>query len=270
MRKSGRRRALQGAEVAHRAVRAVRPGSLKAFVTLGSGQTKLRAIEHGVADNARWKIWLAPGGAVVMAAGIVVAWDQYARNGTDDAIFSLTVAAAGLAMAATGVGHAANATKPDADEIDPGAELGWLDLWATHDPVANGPVFEFGDDTPGFIRSNRVRNRASYWSDHTSYVQNAEGVIARVVDLACASGAEPVVLRGDHRPTPELALRRRTWRVGWLRFSRWLVVTTASRSGSCCAMTSTAWQRLSPQRWPKPFERSPVRTCSAERWSVRM
>jgi hypothetical protein len=51
----------------------------------------------------------------------------------------LGLALLGLGFLVFGIAAAWPRRQLDPDELDVGAERGWLDLYASHDPVANGP-----------------------------------------------------------------------------------------------------------------------------------
>jgi hypothetical protein len=57
-----------------------------------------------------------------------------------------------------------------------GATADWLDIWASHDLVSDGPASGRG------IRSLRVHNARSLVVDHTTYHRNAPEVISEIVD----------------------------------------------------------------------------------------
>ncbi len=88
----------------------------------------------------------------------------------------------------------------------------WLDLYASADPVPNGP-------TRGVESvSTEIWNRGSFFSDHTAYWENLDGFVLRVV----RAGAETAGSAWrDELPleTPDLNQRAK-WRVGRLRLAR--------------------------------------------------
>jgi hypothetical protein len=134
----------QGAAIAHRAVRRVPPGErrLAKFVTVGSGQTKLVDLESLRDTDAAREVWLAPAGLLVLATSIWLAVDALRPGGREPAddgwwFGPLWVALMGLVFLLLGIGAAWPRRQPEADEVEVDAERGWLDLYASHDPVAN-------------------------------------------------------------------------------------------------------------------------------------
>lgn len=98
-------------------------------------------------------------------------------------------------------------------------ELGrWVDIYASADPVPNGPTMT---QQEGVLESIGIWNLGSIFSDHTAYWQNLDEFVLRVVKV-CAETAEspwreelPTVTRGVDE--------RAKWRVGWLRLARFTV-----------------------------------------------
>jgi hypothetical protein len=108
----------------------------------------------------------------------------------------------------------------------------WLDLYASADPVPNGP-------TRGVESvSTEIWNRGSFVADHTAYWENLDGFVLPVV-RACAETAGSAWQA--ELPPESLDLDQRAkWRVGWLRLTRnavwlgWLVIAVSvwSRHGN--------------------------------------
>src|SRR5262249_22075041 len=93
----------------------------------------------------------------------------------------------------------------------------WIDLYASADPVPNGPTM-----TPvaGVPASIRIWNRDSFFADHTTYWENYDGFVLRVAracaDTAKTAWAAMLPARFDAIDA------RSSWRVGLLRLSRTL------------------------------------------------
>jgi len=88
----------------------------------------------------------------------------------------------------------------------------WLDIWATHDLVPDGPASARG------IRSLRVHNARSLVVDHTTYHRNAPEVISEVLDRIDADR-----LAGDGELLAELRRARAArhapgWLAAWFSF----------------------------------------------------
>lgn len=78
-------------------------------------------------------------------------------------------------------------------------EFEWLDLYASADPVPNGPLLGTGREVDGF-RSLRVRNMGSTVADHTTYWRNHLDFVTKVaVTVGDITGLGLDLLRaGDH------------------------------------------------------------------------
>jgi hypothetical protein len=105
----------------------------------------------------------------------------------------------------------------------PGLGL-WIDLYATADPVPNGPTRS--DDAKAY-KSFPIWNVGTPLSDHTSYWDNRDGFVLRVVRI-CAETARSTW--GKALPDDRDIDTRGAWRVLYLRIARvfscisWLVV----------------------------------------------
>ena len=227
----------QGAEVAFRALRRLQLTGLSRLITLGSGQTKLSTIERAVRSGEQRRVWLAPLGFVVIAASLFSAQRWIARDGWDGVWVYLIYGSVGVSMLAVGIGYASWAPAEPSRALDVHAARGWLDLYATHDPVAGGSVYALRGHRKELI-SAAVANRMSSLRDHTAYRSNAEGVVARIA-------AEAARATGTSSDTAELkrrvgarAIRRRRWRVQWLRACRWYALFVGA------FLVAAYWDRL--------------------------
>ena len=95
----------------------------------------------------------------------------------------------------------------------------WMDVYASADPVPNGPTRI--EETSAKPTSVQVWNRGACLSDHTSYWDNLDGFVLRVARM-CAETAEspwqdklPLATQGGWLD------RRAAWRVGLLRWTVW-------------------------------------------------
>ena len=97
----------------------------------------------------------------------------------------------------------------------------WMDVYASADPVPNGPTRI--EETSAKPTSVQVWNRGACLSDHTSYWDNLDGFVLRVARM-CAETAEspwqdklPLATQGGWLD------RRAAWRVGLLRWTVWAI-----------------------------------------------
>ena len=98
----------------------------------------------------------------------------------------------------------------------------WIDLFASADPVPNGPTRRGQTDVPD--RSIRISNWGSIFADHTTYWDNLDGFVLRIV-TECGKTSESPWL-DELPPVTDGADKRSAWRVGWLRLARWVVIPT--------------------------------------------
>jgi hypothetical protein len=107
----------------------------------------------------------------------------------------------------------------------------WDDLYASADPVPNGPTQLRGGSDATKFKSIRIFNLGSSFADHTAYWDNLDGFVLPVV-RACAETVESSWKNELPPESPEIK-RRAAWRVGWLRLARatvylsWLVAGAA-------------------------------------------
>jgi hypothetical protein len=104
----------------------------------------------------------------------------------------------------------------------PSAE--WLDLFASRDPVSNGPMWE--DAGPEGAVTAKVTNRSSVIFDHTAYWENDSGFVSRVAAFLARVGGLDVplheLLPGDAARIEREAKMRRV-RVLVVRAAWWVV-----------------------------------------------
>lgn len=218
----------QGAVVAHRAIEGARPDNLDRLVTFGSGQAKLADLEALRHSGAHRLVWAAPAGLVAMG---LAAWKtiEGVRVGTDDPWIAGTILGlTGAGALVVALRAAAHANRLGTDVSVLGAEKGWLDLYASHDPVPNGPLFT---TDVACATSRRILNRASVLRDHSSYWTNSEEFVATIAAVAAAAGGQVTAPPGTTAGlVAAIAPARRRWRIRWLRAARVLVVALASYS----------------------------------------
>lgn len=95
----------------------------------------------------------------------------------------------------------------------------WIDLYASADPVPNGPTRIA--ESKG-LKSVPIWNQGSLLTDHTSYWENLDGFVLRVV-RACAQTAQSPWQ--TMLPTETSSIDQRAkWRVSFLRLIRWSTV----------------------------------------------
>ncbi len=210
----------QGAAVVHRALECTNwkgdtPDKLKSFVSYGSGLQKLMDLRIG-ADELRKARLLAWGCVVILlamaAAAVFLLLEPNPKN---IGLAILDVLAGWLVMLYLFARIVCKFSKhPNTPKMS------WLNLYASHDPVANGHV-EFADTAGKFAADHaqlEVCNFSSRFQDHTSYWQNRDGFVARLIahtmrttDMSAQSVAEHWL---------NAATERRRWRIGLLMACR--------------------------------------------------
>ena len=218
----------QGAAVAHQVLKdgGCRPGSLRAFVTVGQGISKLHLLQRmdwdpQVYRAAWWSRLLVTAGlffAGLPALGLLAG--HWARATIVKPVvsmpFSVLLPFAGFIMIAIGVRVAIWALRGDLgqDLALPDAGFSWSDYYASADPVSNGPLItpsasgqapRQNPAAPGQVKlqpdsCNQVYNSASLLFDHNRYLRNQDQLLSRLLnDLVAAaygdSTSRPVIVR---------------------------------------------------------------------------
>ncbi len=157
----------QGAALAHQALSDQSTANrVDLLVTYGAGIAKLRALAHlsvgrsGVAYTARLV------GLAILFAGTLLAPTEMAT--------ALGVVAVGVLLVLLSTLMIPRFTEDQLPRLNlPGLghRLGWIDLYASHDPVPEGRLSR---QPPIGLSSRRVFNRRSTLSDHTTYWSNIE------------------------------------------------------------------------------------------------
>jgi hypothetical protein len=118
------------------------------------------------------------------------------------------------------------------EDMGLGSAFQWTDIYASADPVPNGPLFQ--DEVEGKLEMHRVRNEGSTMLDHTSYWGNATQFVSLVaLRLAEAAGMPLSRLRGGDPSRITDAAERRERRVELLTIVRiiagvgWIVIVAS-------------------------------------------
>jgi len=140
---------------------------------------------------------------------------------------------------------------------DPAGLARWDDIYASADPVPNGPTRIEGDTV---CQPVRTWNQGSILADHTSYWRNLDGFVLRVA-RACAETA------GSHwrdmlADVSTAAEERAQRRVTYLVYARWIIVAAA-------LFALVVLLKRHGATFPLPFElpaETPLWMFSALRW----
>jgi hypothetical protein len=91
----------------------------------------------------------------------------------------------------------------------------WDDIYASADPVPNGPTMPEGASDA----SIEIWNQGSLIADHTAYWSNIDEFVLRVARVCAETAQSPWT--GELPCELNLADKRAAWRVGFLRLARW-------------------------------------------------
>jgi hypothetical protein len=95
----------------------------------------------------------------------------------------------------------------------------WMDVYASADPVPNGPTRI--EDTSAEVTSVQVWNRGALLSDHTSYWDNLDGFVLRVARMCAETAESPWQEKLPPAAQAGWLDRRAAWRVGLLWWTVW-------------------------------------------------
>lgn len=250
----------QGAAVTYRALQHLSlkgglPGNLKLLITYGSGLRKLFDLERASRNAGRWTFYgvvalaLSVGAALSIGAAILGVLGMQDRIHVALAVSGMAICTTiliGLLLAASGLarrpedkeegevdGEKRAAAEEQAArhlaENDPEVlPVEWDDLYASHDPVPNGPIAVRAPRRPqGTVadhvkdavaveafrrRQRQVVNQRSASSDHTSYWSSKDDFVGRVVTRVARLADMPIELTLD-KTWLDISAARRLWRV---------------------------------------------------------
>lgn len=241
----------QGGAVAHEIVRSDPLSQCDYLLTFGSGLRKLTEIRDAVrAPGQRW-LWATS--CVALGASVtyyyllqhfeVLSRDIYYWTGIGTATVLILLAMTSMWRRKSGK-HTDRKKQWIADQqaylsryrLPQPNRVRWLDQYASADPVPNGALLD--TYVPEEMRSREVHNQASMLSDHTAYWRNLDDFVARLsFDLLDLANLDVHQLDEDDGTRQYVATIRRRWRVGWLRWSRLVVV------GSAVGLLLAWWNR---------------------------
>lgn len=129
----------------------------------------------------------------------------------------------------------------------PQPDLEWVDVYASHDPVSSGALF----DSRARIgpRPIEVLNLQSQVADHTAYWYNRDEFVVRLLDrLLGLAGLE--LARGDATAPSriQLAWLRRRWRMTGRTVARWILATSFLTTLGLWAVQPPAWASVLLER----------------------
>jgi hypothetical protein len=93
----------------------------------------------------------------------------------------------------------------------------WMDVYASADPVPNGPTRI--EKTSAEVTSVQVWNRGALLSDHTTYWENLDGFVLRVARMCAETAESPWQDKLPPATQAGWLDRRAAWRVGLLRWT---------------------------------------------------
>src|SRR5262245_35318876 len=214
----------QGAAIAHAALRTPLPGNVHRLLTFGSGIGKLEELMRTTtsSDRARRVASITPIVVLVLAMLIRVAFFESPSGVTNVASMVLGVGLLGAMMWLyfTTKEHWESVAQR-VDVLGFGAvrpNLQWIDVYASRDPVPNGPLAPNDAELSNFM-SQEVVNLRSWVFDHTSYWRNQNEFLPLVVDAI-----QPSLFGAKSRASLERVSEGHRRNVQWLSITR---MTTA-------------------------------------------
>ena len=217
----------QGAAIAHRALGNTAPPNVQELVTFGSGLEKIGQIEFAQRRGRATSTALAP----LLTAGLLVLsvipafagfrLDELAKLG----LWMLFVPAA-IAFVTLHVSIRTywmeDATSQTDELATPLRHLTenrrWLDVFATHDPVPNGPLYREASPLAPVVAD--IVNRRDVFTDHITYWNNDAEFLPIVVKCIGRVAGLRIVGPADC-PALEAAVARHRRCVRWLTVNRW-------------------------------------------------
>jgi hypothetical protein len=173
----------QGAGVVHAAIqeRVIAPPAL--LVTFGAGLVKLAQLRQCEVSRRTRLIasgWIVP---TALAAVTLLLWDSWGAaedvSGLKEMIWTFAIASFSCAVATWFAWHETHTQLDFPQDLRCDDTHRWIDLYASADPVPQGPMTAF---FPGRgIVSERIINRRSTMSDHNAYWQNKTEFVSRLV-----------------------------------------------------------------------------------------
>lgn len=207
----------QGAAVAHEVLGDPRTDGVAAFVSVGAGIQKLHDLRHRRGTVAAQAAMALRFCALAALVAVFIAWPAV------ELMLALG-GVAGLFIVVSGWIDLPNPT--DGRPVRALADgIAWVDLFATLDPVPNGPLREVaGRVQPTSIA---VHNQHSAFGDHTTYFANTDEVISAIVRVLAKAAPDDAALAAlaPDNATFELFARRRQGRVRPRAYSRFIVWT---------------------------------------------
>lgn len=173
----------QGAGVVYSALqeRVIAPPAL--LLSFGAGLTKLAQLRQCEVHRRTPLVsagWIIPTAWIALTLGIWRAWGAGADvTGLNLLVWTFACASLFCAVPAWFAWFNTREQPPAPNDLQFGAASRWIDLYASSDPVPQGPLTTF---LPGRgIVSERMINRRSMLADHNAYWTNKTGFVARVV-----------------------------------------------------------------------------------------
>jgi hypothetical protein len=152
---------------------------------------------------------------VAHSQGAVIAHDVLRRRPAEDVAHLVTIGA-GLRPLADGPDDDEHAAAIDGMLTLHDGAVPWTDLYASADPVPDGPLWRV--QAPPGATSRPVRNSGSVVFDHTGYTRNLDELVAQLALLLAAEAGHPSI-EADARVV-RAAAQRRGRRVGVLMAAR--------------------------------------------------
>lgn len=217
----------QGAAIAHRALRHAAPPNVQELVTFGSGLEKIGQIEFAQRRGyATSTALVAPLTAGLLVLFVIPAFGSVRLDGLAKLGLWMLFGAAVIAFVTLHVSVRTYWVHDSAVLVNALAKplrhltenRRWLDVFATHDPVPNGPLYREASPWAPVVAD--IVNRRDAFTDHTTYWDNDAEFLPIVVQCLERVAGVRVVEPADC-PALEAAVARHRWCVRWLTVNRW-------------------------------------------------
>jgi len=207
----------QGCAVSYLALRETLPGAVREVSWLGSGLRKLEILRGAERDpkQVKWG-WVAATMPFVVGATGYNLVSQWSWSALVTLLVSLGAYLIGLLVLID-----LKTTHSLSESIKRWPGLRLHDVYASSDPVPNGPLFDSGTAAPDTLHPLQVHNLASWFGDHTRYWRNLEEVVLPIAwRISAALGVPTAQLLPGDADWFKAGTRRRQYRVQalvWLR-----------------------------------------------------
>lgn len=209
----------QGAAVAHRAFKSANLPNATLLITYGSGISKLEEIEwisERDPDSFREAYLSVPLSAISAFCAARLLWYYWSDPWASRGLFWVVAAWMSLLVVLSKAWRSREALQQHMRSLALPTHARWCDIFATGDPVPNGPI----QGVPR-IKTVRVTNLRSWLSDHTTYWKNTSEFVPEVAKRILVKAGFGNLLTKELCARVRAAGRTHRNCVAWLVFIRY-------------------------------------------------